>query len=85
MLTILLSIAGVAAGFLLVALVGRPVSAWLRHKEPLDTGPAEPCWTEAIASDGRYRYARSQCVHDPLMELDARAARNDFPIPKAYD
>ena len=47
---------------------------------PLDTGPVEPCWTEEIASDGRFRYGRSQCVNAPLIELDARAQRRDFPI-----
>jgi hypothetical protein len=49
---------------------------------PLDTGPAEPCWTETIASDGRFAYAREGCVHDLLMELDARANRGDYPIPR---
>ncbi|MEA3044072.1 MAG: hypothetical protein QOH47_1910 [Sphingomonadales bacterium] len=44
-------------------------------------GPAaEPCWTEAIASDRRYRYARAQCVDDVLMEADARMRRE----PPAY-
>ena len=47
---------------------------------PLDTGPVGPCWTEEIPSDDRFRYARSQCVNDPLIELDARAQRRDFPI-----
>ncbi|MEA3029621.1 MAG: hypothetical protein QOJ53_1298 [Sphingomonadales bacterium] len=44
-------------------------------------GPAaEPCWTEAIASDRRYRYGRAQCVDDVLMEADARMRRE----PPAY-
>ena len=51
----------------------------------LEAGPLEPCWTETIVSDGRYVYARSQCPNLLLMELDARAARGDFPIPRVYD
>ena len=51
-----------------------------------DTGPgAEPCWSEEIARDGRFTYARAQCPNDLLMELDARAHRRDFPIPIAYE
>ena len=59
-----------------------PVLAW---RAPLDTGPAAPCWTEAMPSDGRFRYARSECVHDMLMELDALAAVGEFPITKRYE
>ena len=51
---------------------------------PVDTGPAEPCWTEEIAADGRYSYARSHCPHDLLMEMDDRARRDDYPIPRVY-
>ena len=54
-------------------------------RAPLDSGPAKPCWTEAIESDGRFGYAREGCVHDLLMELDARARRDDYPIPKLFD
>ena len=49
-------------------------------RQPLDTGPAEPCWTEEIGRDGRHVLARAHCPHDLLLELDARAARGDFPV-----
>jgi hypothetical protein len=45
---------------------------------------AEPCWQETIGREGDRVHARSQCVDDVLMEMDARAARGDFPIPKTY-
>lgn len=48
--------------------------------QPLDTGPAEPCWSEEIGRNGPFRLARAHCPHDLLMELDARAARGDFPL-----
>jgi hypothetical protein len=38
-----------------------------------------------MPSDGRFRYARSECVHDMLMELDALAAVGEFPITKRYE
>ena len=65
-----------------VRLSPAPVFDW---RGPLDSGPEEPCWTEEIVSDGRYRYARSHCPHDLLMELDERARRDDYPIPKTYE
>ena len=37
----------------------------------------------AIARSGGLSYGRGQCVNDALMQMDARAARRDFPIPKA--
>jgi hypothetical protein len=48
------------------------------------TALAEPCWTEDRGSDGRRGLARAECVNDALMEMDARAARGDFPIPRHY-
>jgi hypothetical protein len=80
LLTLLLALAGFAVAILVAARFGRADPAEVPGRQPLDTGPAEPCWTEEIKRDGRYLYARSQCVHDNLMELDARAARGDFPV-----
>ena len=48
---------------------------------PIDTGPYTPCWTETIRSEGGLILGRAECVNDVLMEMDARAARGDFPIP----
>ena len=70
--------------YLAHALSRLPPSPVFELRAPLETGSAEPCWTEAIVSDGRYHYARSECVDDWLMELDARAKREDFPIRNAY-
>ncbi|MEA3041227.1 MAG: hypothetical protein QOC65_716 [Sphingomonadales bacterium] len=39
---------------------------------------AEPCWTEEIASDGRYSYSRGQCFNAELMDLEARARLGEF-------
>ena len=70
--------------YLARALSRLPPSPAFESRPPLETGSAEPCWTEAIISDGRYRYARSECVDDLLMELDARAKREEFWIRNAY-
>ena len=64
---------------LLVELRGRAPAG--RERPPRDT---EPCWTEQLGADDRLTYARSQCVDDVLMEMDAKAARGDFPIPRVY-
>lgn len=66
--------------YLARALSRLPPGPALESRPPLDTGPAEPCCTEEIISDDRFRYARSHGEHDMLMELDARARVNDFPI-----
>ncbi len=44
-------------------------------------GPEEPCWTEEIASDGRYSYGRSGCHSEQLKEMEARARRGEFGTP----
>ena len=46
--------------------------------------PLEPCWTEEIGHDGRYRYGRACCVDDDLMDVDARAARGVYQMPHLY-
>ena len=46
--------------------------------------PLEPCWTEEIGHDGRYRYGRACCVNDDLMDVDARAAKGVYQIPFPY-
>ena len=51
------------------------------HHSP---SPLEPCWTEEIGHDGRYRYGRARCVNDDLMDVDARAARGEDQFPHAY-
>ena len=51
-----------------------------RVSKRIDTGPDEPCWTEEIGSDDRYLYARSQCVNEELIEMDARMRRGDYPF-----
>jgi hypothetical protein len=81
LLLFLLGLAIFPVGLILMWRDVRPAPR-LPARAPLDTGPAEPCWTEAIGSDGRYSYARAHCPNDLLMEMDARAARGDFPIPK---
>lgn len=79
-----------------VSLAFFPVGLWLMWRgigpapvagaiQPLDTGAAEPCWSEELGRDGRYRLARAHCPHALLMELDARAACGDFPVPKWYE
>jgi hypothetical protein len=83
LLTIVFSVAGVAAAALLaLAWARRADAAELLGRRPLDTGPDEPGWTETIASDGRHVYGRAQSADAVLIALDARAARDDFPIPK---
>ncbi|TMJ17314.1 MAG: hypothetical protein E6G92_13360 [Alphaproteobacteria bacterium] len=82
MLELLAILAGVAVFPLGLGLM------WMRLEpapaEPgrqlLDTGPAEPCWTEEVGRDGALSLRRGECVHDMLIELDARAARGDFPV-----
>ena len=54
-------------------------------RQPIDTGPVQPCWIEEVGRDGRIVYARAQCPNHLLLELDARARRHDFPIPILYD
>ena len=66
--------------YLARALSRLPPAPAFELRPPLDTGPAEPCWTEEIPSDGRFRYARSHCDHDLLMERDSRARVRDFSI-----
>jgi hypothetical protein len=85
---LILIIAGIAVfpvglGFLWLSIGPAPRPAIGR--QPIDTGPAEPCWSEEIGGDGRYRLARRHCPHALLMEMDARAARGDFPIPKEIE
>ena len=80
LLAVLLSFAGFPAFFVLARKLDRLLAAAPERSMPIDTGPVEPCWTEEIASDGRFLHARSQCVDDLLMELDARARRGDFPF-----
>jgi hypothetical protein len=50
-----------------------------------DRQPWEPCWTEELAADGQLSYGRSCCVHSDLMEVDSRADRGVFPIPRTHD
>lgn len=64
---------------LLVELRGRASSG--RERPPRD---GEPCWTELLGQEGCRTFARGQCVDDVLMEMDARAARGEFPIPRVY-
>ena len=72
-----LGFAGVSAGLLVVRRAdARAARAGLDR-----TTPADPCWTEEIASDGRHFHGRSHCVNDELMEADARIASGDFPNP----
>jgi hypothetical protein len=69
------------------------LAGWLDPRRPRRGAPRggperhrwEPCWDEEIARHGRLSYGRYRCVHDDLMELDARAARQDFPIPQIYE
>ena len=46
-----------------------------------DPKAAEPCWTEEIASDGRYSYGRGQCFNAELKDLEARARLGEFDTP----
>jgi hypothetical protein len=75
------TIAGFAAVVWVVAHACRTDPDVIPGRQPLDTGPAEPCWTEEIRRDGALSLARGECVKSMLMELDKRAARGDFPIP----
>lgn len=72
-----LGFAGVSAGLLLV----RRADARAAGAMPDRTASDEPCWTEEIASDGRYVHGRSHCVNEELMEADARARSGDFTNP----
>ena len=79
LLAILAGTAFLPVGLGLMWLKLRPAPGWT-GRQPLGTGPAEPCWTEEIGGDGRLRYARAHRPHDLLLELDSRAARGDFPV-----
>ena len=78
---IVLSLIACPAWFLLARSVIRAVPPEPLWRAPFDTGPNEPCWTEEISRHGGLVYARSQCVNDALMEMDARTGRGDFPVP----
>lgn len=81
LLAILGSFAAIPACFFLGRwIVSLFPAAVLDVTEPFHVGPSEPCWTEAIVSDGRYSYARGQCVNDVLIELDGRARRGEWPF-----
>ena len=80
LLAILACFAALPACFLLARWFERFLPAPPDLNEPFYLGPSEPCWTEEIVSDGRYTYARRECVNDVLMELDARARRGDPPF-----
>jgi hypothetical protein len=94
LLELLLTFAGFAAGILLWAWLFKapPADEAFREviagrpRQYIDTGPTfEPCWTEELGRGRQLIYARSLCVNDPLIELDARAARGDFPIPRSQE
>jgi hypothetical protein len=72
-----LGFAGVSAGLLLV----RRADARAARAAADRAAPAEPCWTEEIASDGRHVYGRSHCVNDELKEMDARVRGGDLQNP----
>jgi hypothetical protein len=80
MIAILASAPAIALRFELRARFGR--RAW---PGPDRSRRGEPCWQETIGREGDRVHARSQCVDDVLMEMDARAARGDFPIPTGYE
>jgi hypothetical protein len=80
LLAILLSFAAFPACLLLARSLNRFLPAEQEWSVPIDTGSLEPCWTEEIISDGRFHYARSQCVNDLLMEFDERARRANYPF-----
>ena len=80
LLAILAGLAAFPAFFLLAWWIGRFLPDPPHLNEPFYVGPSEPCWTEEIVSDGRYTYARQECVNDLLMELDARARRGEPPF-----
>lgn len=82
---IVLSVAFFPVGLGLMWCIVRPAPGWPDAIQPLDTGPVEPCWSEEIGRAGPYRLGRAHCPHALLMELDARAARGDFPVPRMYD
>ena len=86
MLELLAILAGVAFIPLGLGLMWRNVGPApdRSDRRQLDTGPAEPCWTEEIGRDERLVLARAHCPHDLLMELDARAARWDFPAGELH-
>ena len=85
LLALLMSLAILPACVVMVRAIMRLPPPTFDGRYPIDSGPGEPCWTEGIPSDDRFRYGRSHCVHDLLMEMDARADRGDFPIPKIYE
>lgn len=64
--------AGFAFGICLAFRLGRRRWGWRERSKPMRSLPREPCWTEAIASDGRYLYGRAQCVNDELIDIDKR-------------
>jgi hypothetical protein len=80
LLAIFGSFAAFPACFVLARWLERFLPAPPKLNEPFYVGGIEPCWTEAIVSDGRFNYARRECINDVLMELDARAQRGDPPF-----
>jgi hypothetical protein len=82
---------GFAIGALVAIVMAGPAIALLfelrgrapagRERPPRD---GEPCWMELLGEEGGRTLARGQCVDDVLMEMDARAARGEFPIPRIY-
>jgi len=67
-----------------IALVVEVRARFRGGSQALRAVPAEPCWTEELGGNGRFRFQRAQCVDDVLMERDVRAARGEFPIPHMY-
>lgn len=66
---------------LLIGLI--PIWAERRHRHAAERRAAdhEPCWTEEMESDDKFRYARSYCFDEGLHEMDARARAGEFNTP----
>jgi hypothetical protein len=84
-LPVLLLMLGIFMPVLAAACFRRADPAPLFGRDPIDTGPSQPCWTETIRREGGLILGRGECVNDMLMEMDKRASRRDFPIPIAYE
>ena len=69
---LILGAAGFFAGIWLAAAASRLGGVWRSDTESTNSAWHDPCWTEEIESDQRYRYARGQCVNEELIELEAR-------------
>ena len=52
---------------------GEKAAAEILRGPERTAGWNEPCWTEQVASDGRFSYGRYGCFHEELKEADARA------------